>query len=118
MKVLVERLDELSDTPYDIIRAFGKPAKSPKWLQLKPDISDKKVEAPAVEEASALGAAIIARVATGVFYSYKQAIKAAVKIKATYQPWPKIHQIYKRQHEIFKHWVKTLIAIAKSIGLY
>jgi len=38
-----------------VIRAFGGPTKSPKWLQLKADISGKRVEAVAVEEASALG---------------------------------------------------------------
>ena len=82
MTLLVDRLAELSDTPIDIIRAFGGPTKSPKWLQLKADISGKKVEAPAVEEASALGAAILAGVATGVYASYEQAIKAVIKIKA------------------------------------
>jgi xylulokinase len=115
MKVLVDRLEELSDTPIDIIRAFGGPTKSPKWLQLKADISGKKVEVPAVEEASALGAAILAGVATGVYDSYEQAIKTAIKIKATYRPRPEIHQIYKRQHEIYKRLVKTLKPVNKEL---
>jgi len=34
-----------------------------------------------VEEASALGAALLAGVATGVYTSYEEAIEAAVKIK-------------------------------------
>ena len=115
MTLLVDRLAELSDTPIDIIRAFGGPTKSPKWLQLKADISGKKVEAPAVEEASALGAAILAGVATGVYDSYEQAIKAVIKIKAIYRPRPEIHQIYKRQHEIYKHLVKTLKPVNQEL---
>jgi xylulokinase len=115
MTLLVDRLEELSDTPIEVIRAFGGPTKSLKWLQLKADISGKKVEVPAVEEASALGAAILAGVATGVYASYEQAIKAAIKIKATYRPRPEIHQIYQHQHEIYKHLVKTLKPVSKEL---
>jgi len=81
MALLVDRLEEFNDTPTAIIRTFGGPTKSPKWLQLKADISGKKVEVPAVAEASALGAAILAGVATGVYNSYGQAIGAAVKLR-------------------------------------
>ena len=115
MTLLVDRLEELSDTPIEVIRAFGGPTKSLKWLQLKADISGKKVEVPAVEEASALGAAILAGVATGVYASYEQAIKAAIKIKAIYRPRPEIHQIYQHQHEIYKHLVKTLKPVSKEL---
>ena len=118
MKVMVDRLEELSDTPVDVIRAFGGPTKSPKWLQLKADINGKKVEALQVEEASALGAAILAGVATGVYDSYEQAIKATIKIKATYQPRPEIHQIYKRQHEIYKQVVKALKPVNKELYIF
>ena len=115
MKVLVDRLEELSNTPIDVIRAFGGPTKSPKWLQLKADISGKKVEAVAVEEASALGAAILAGVATGVYDSYQQAIEATIKIKSTYRPRPDIYQIYKRQHETYKLLVKSLKPVNKEL---
>ena len=94
MTLMLSRLEEPGGAPIDIIRACGGPAKSAKWLQLKADISGKTVEAPAVEEASALGAALLAGTATGVYDSYEQAIKAAVKIKATYRPRAEIHQKY------------------------
>ncbi len=82
---------------------------------MKADISGKTVEAPAVEEASALGAALLAGTATGVYDSYEQAIKAAVKIKATYRPRAEIHQKYQRQHEIYKRLVKTLTPVNKEL---
>jgi xylulokinase len=111
---MLSRLEEPGGTPIDIIRACGGPAKSTKWLQLKADISGKTVEAPAVEEASALGAALLAGVATGVYASYEEAIQAAVKIKATYRPRAEIHQQYQRQHETYKHLVKTLTPVSKE----
>ena len=108
MTLLVDRLEEFNDTPTAIIRTFGGPTKSPKWLQLKADISGKKIEVPAVAEASALGAAILAGTATGVYNSYEEAIKAAVKIEKTYLPRPEIHQIYRRRHETYRRLVKAL----------
>jgi xylulokinase len=115
MTLMLSRLEQPGGTSIASIRACGGPAKSPKWLQLKADISGKTVEAPAVEEASALGAALLAGVATGVYASYEEAIKAAVKIKATYRPRAKIHQIYERQHETYKHLVKTLKPVNKEL---
>ena len=115
MKVLVDRLEMLSDTPIEVLRAFGGPTKSPKWLQLKADISGKKVEVVQVEEASALGAAILAGVATGVYASYDEALKELVKIKAVYSPRPEIHRIYQRQHEIYKQLVTALAPINQSL---
>jgi xylulokinase len=115
MTLMLSRLEQPGGTPVTIIRACGGPAKSPKWLQLKADISGKTVEAPAVEEASALGAALLAGVATGVYTSYEEAIKAAVKIKATYRPRAEIHQKYKQQHETYKRLVKTLTPVSKEL---
>ena len=115
MTLMLSRLEEPGGTQIDIIRACGGPAKSPKWLQLKADISGKTVEAPAVEEDSALGAALLAGVATGVYSSYAEAINAAVKIKATYRPRTAIHQKYKQQHETYKHLVKTLTPVNKEL---
>jgi xylulokinase len=115
MKVLVDRLEELSDTPVEVLRAFGGPTKSPKWLQLKADISGKKVEVVQVEEASALGAAILAGVATGIYTSYDEALGAIVKIKAVYLPRPEIHRVYQRQHEIYKQLVAALTPVNQSL---
>ena len=115
MKALADRLEGLSKSTIDVIRATGGPTKSPKWLQLKADISGKKIEAVQVEESSALGSALLAGVSTGIYDSYEQAIKTTMKIKATYEPRPEIHQIYKRQHEIYKHLVEALKAVNKEL---
>ena len=116
MTELVDRLERLSDTPIDVIRAFGGPAKSSKWLQLKADISGKKVESVQIEEASALGAAILAGVATGVYDSYEQAVNTTVKIKKTYRPRPEIYRIYQRQHEIYNQLIQSLKPVNKALN--
>ena len=115
MKIMVDRLEGLSGTQIDVIRAFGGPTKSSKWLQLKADISGRRVETVEVQEASALGAAILAGVATGVYASYEEAIRATVKIKATYQPRPEIHKIYNHQHELYKKLVDILKPMSEEL---
>jgi xylulokinase len=115
MKEMVDRLEELSDTRIEIIRALGGPAKSPKWLQLKADICGKQVEALKVEEASALGAAIIAGVATGVYSSYEEAIAASVKIKTIYKPRLEIHRAYERQHDVYRKLIKALKPVNEQL---
>jgi xylulokinase len=115
MTVLVDRLAGLSETPIDTLRAFGGPTKSAKWLQLKADISGKKIEAVQVEEASALGAALLAGVASGVYNSYEQAIEATLKIKAIYQPRPEIHKIYQRQHHVYQQLTGALSPVNKAL---
>jgi len=115
MKALAGQLEAISEVPIEVIRSFGGPTKSSKWLQLKADISGKKVEALHVEEASALGAAILAGVATGVYDSYEQAIKATVKIKVTYQPRPEIRQIYEHHYAIYKQLVEALKPLNKRL---
>jgi xylulokinase len=115
MKALAGQLEAISEVPIEVIRSFGGPTKSSKWLQLKADISGKKVEAVQIEEASALGAAILAGVATGVYSSYEQAIKAAVKIKAAYQPRPVIRKKYEHHYAIYKQLVEALKPVNKRL---
>ena len=115
LKLLVDRLQELSPTPLEVIRAVGGSTRSQRWLQLKADITGKTVEALQVEEASALGAALLSGVAIGVYDSIEQAIKATVRIKDTYRPRPEIYQIYDRQHEVYKRLVEALRPLNKEL---
>ena len=115
LKLLADRLERVHDTGFDLVRAFGGHTKSQKWLQLKADMLGKKLEAVQIEDASAVGAALLAGVATGVYDSIEQAIKATVKLKGTYEPRPEIHQIYERQHEVYERIVESLTPINYDI---
>ena len=116
MTELVDRLEKSGDSPIDVIRSFGGPAKSSKWLQLKADISGKNVESLQVEEASAMGAAILAGVATGVYDFYEEAVNTTVKIKTTCRPRPEIYQIYQRQHKIYKQLIESLRPVNRELA--
>jgi xylulokinase len=116
MTELVDRLERLNNTPIDVIRSFGGPGKSSKWLQLKADISGKQVESLQIEEASALGAAMLAGVATGAYDSYEEAVKTTVKIKKTYRPRPEISRVYQRQHKIYQQLIESLRPVNRELN--
>lgn len=109
LKENIERLEGLSQVSLDVIRAVGGFSRSNKWLQLKADITGKIVETVRVKEGSALGVALLAGVATGVYDSIEEAIEATIKRGETFRPRPKVHEIYSRQHEIYKKLAHTLL---------
>ncbi|MDD5127373.1 MAG: FGGY family carbohydrate kinase [Dehalococcoidales bacterium] len=115
LKLLTDRLERVSKGDFQTVRAFGGHTKSPKWLQLKADVLGKEVEAVQIEDASALGAGLLAGLATGVWGSVEEALKATVKFKGTYKPRPEFHRIYERQHKVYEQIVNALTTLNVDI---
>lgn len=109
LKESIDRLEGLSQVSLDVIRAIGGFSKSNKWLQLKADITGKIVETVHIEEGSALGAALLAGTATGIYNSIEEAIEVTIKRGKTFWPRPKVHEIYSCQHEIYRKLAHTLL---------
>lgn len=118
LRVNVDRLEKLLGVSLEVIRAVGGSAKSDKWLQLKADITGRTIETVQTEEASALGAALLAGTATGVYNSIEEAIEVCVKRKSTFYPRPKIQEIYSHQHEMYKKLAKSLTPISRELSCF
>lgn len=71
--------------PTHEVRMIGGGARSPFWTQLVADALGQPVALPAVTEAAAYGAALLAATATGAFASLQEAT-ATVRIRETVQP--------------------------------
>ncbi len=95
--------------PSELIFAGGA-AKSPLWSQIVADVTGKPVKVPAVKEATALGAAILAGVGVGLWPSGEEAVKQSVLWDATYQPnadnWPVYDALYKNWKAIYPSQLK------------
>jgi xylulokinase len=97
----------------DELRAVGGGAKSDVWLQLKADMTGKKVSNLNVDEAGTLGTAIIAGTATKVYKNMEDAVNKLVKIRKVYNPNIKKHEIYLEQYDKYKRMysrVKEIIS--------
>jgi xylulokinase len=62
------------------VRVVGGGARSPLWLQIKADVLDRPVRPVLAEEPTALGAAMLAALAGGVFVDFDQAVDRAVAL--------------------------------------
>ncbi len=92
----------------DTLRAVGGATKSPKWMQIKSDITGKAVQTLVVSDAACLGAAMLAGVACGVFSSIDQAAEQCVKVKSCYEPEPGRAMRYREKYEVYRDIYPTL----------
>ncbi len=81
------------------LRASGGGARSDQWLQLKADVLGQNVTRTNVTETTALGAAIIAGVGSGIYESYQSAINHLVQIDQIFEPDVARHRQYTARFE-------------------
>jgi sugar (pentulose or hexulose) kinase len=97
-------LDWLADRlgrPIETVRVEGSLARSPVWMQLKADITGRRMEAAGIREATALGAALLAGIGTGIYADHAA---AAAAVKRDLVPWqpsslaPTYARVYERAY--------------------
>ncbi|MDR1497260.1 MAG: carbohydrate kinase [Puniceicoccales bacterium] len=103
----IERLLKFRDFP-DVIRLTGGAARDPVWCQLFADCIGAPVEVPAGSELGALGAAIVATVATGLHADVKEAVNAMTAIEKRYEPNPAATVIYRTKYAAYQTLIKKL----------
>jgi gluconokinase len=86
--------------PIREIYASGGFTRNTAWLQLIADVFMKKVHVTAQADASAIGAAMLAWHALGVFSSLEEAASLA-KVEATYEPDSDRHGVYQKNYRVF-----------------
>ncbi|MEM3404157.1 MAG: xylulokinase [Nitrososphaeria archaeon] len=86
----------------DLIKVSGGGARSRLWRQILSDVFEKRVVRTSVEEASALGAAILAGVAIGEYKSIEGAAEELVIDGEVHIPRPESIKVYRQTFEVFK----------------
>jgi xylulokinase len=85
----------------DVMHAMGGAANSHLWTQIKSDVTGKVIRVPDSDNASTLGAAILAGVGTGVYPSFEDAVKKTIYMKREYVPNMDNHAIYQQYFKIY-----------------
>ncbi len=102
--------------PIASLRAIGGGASSPKWMQLHADILGMPIRVPQVNEATGLGAALLAGFGAGCYHSLQQAVSQVIAIKATYEPRPERVELYRGRQAMLERarresqWIYPLLA--------
>jgi xylulokinase len=105
-----ENIEIMKEMKIDIheLRVTGGATRSPTWNQIQSDITGLPVIKGAVEEATSLGAAILAGVGAGVYKGVTEAVDEMVTITDEYTPNKMNFELYSRLFDIYKRTYKAL----------
>jgi xylulokinase len=97
------------------IIAVGGAVRNELWMQNKADVTGKFIEVPALEEATTLGAALLAGIGLGIYKDEQDALQQTYKEGRIYQPDPKRQKEYEEYYQIFKKLYPSLKEVNHAI---
>ena len=92
----------------DRLVAVGGATRNTFWMQNKADITGLQIEVPEVEEATPLGAAILAGIGVGLYHDERDAFERVYRPGKTYLPDPRLAPRYARWYQIYKQLYPVL----------
>lgn len=95
-------------TDVHTLRVTGGPAHSDVWMQMLADVSGLRIELPQVEETGCFGAALAARVGTGVYRDFSEAQRDLQHPVRTLLPDMAAHQLYQQKYQRYQHLIAAL----------
>ena len=84
------------------VRAAGGITRSPVWLQMFADVLGMPVETTGSRELGALGAAMSAGIAAGIYTSFADAVERTVHVGRVYEPDPRAREVYQTKYARFQ----------------
>lgn len=102
-------------TRFDRILAVGGAVRNELWMQNKADVLGRPIEVAAVEEASPLGAAILAGIGVGLYRDEEHAFERVGRAGRTFQPDPQAVQLYERRFDTYRQLYPALRGVHRSL---
>ena len=99
----------------DRIVAVGGATRNAFWMQNKADMAGRPIEVPAVEEASPLGAAILAGIGVGLYQDEHDAFRRVYRPGKTYQPDSKLAPRYAQWFAIYRQLYPALKDVSHQL---
>ena len=84
-----------------VLSAMGGSANSLLWTQIKADVTGRKIQVPASDTATTLGAAILAGIGCGLYRDYSQAVNDTIAITRTHEPDERNRAVYECGMELY-----------------
>lgn len=95
--------------------AVGGATRNEFWMQNKADVLGLPIEVPEVEEATPLGAAILAGIGVGLYKDEQDAFERVYKPGKTYRPDAKLAPEYAELYQIYKQLYPVLAPISHQL---
>jgi xylulokinase len=97
------------------IIAVGGAVRNQFWMQNKADVTGKVIEVPDLEEATTLGAAMLAGIGLGLYQDEQDALQRTYKEGRIYEPDPNRQKKYEDYYRIFKKLQPSLKEVNHDI---
>ncbi|MEM2049859.1 MAG: FGGY family carbohydrate kinase [Thermoproteota archaeon] len=97
------------------VSMVGGETRSDFWNQLKADVTGRRIRIPEVEDAAAMGAAILAGIGTGQYTSVQKAVESTVRTRRVYVPNAENHSAYLKLYEKYE---AIYALISKAYDVY
>ncbi|WP_026487296.1 xylulokinase [Caldanaerobius polysaccharolyticus] len=97
----IEVAEEAGATVNRLI-SVGGAANSDVWMQIKADVTGKEIVVPYSDDATALGAALLAGVGTGIYEDFKEAVRRTVRVRKIYKPNPDNFKVYGDLYGVYR----------------
>jgi xylulokinase len=97
------------------VTAIGGAVRNKFWMQNKADVCGRVIEAPKIEEATALGAAMLAGTGVGLYKDLDEAVSRVQKPGEIFEPDLKLTSVYQEYFEIYKEIYPALKPVNKRI---
>ena len=95
--------------------AVGGAVRNKFWMQNKADVAGRPIEVPDVEEATPLGAAILAGIGVGLYKDEQDAFDHVYKPGETFEPNPKLASQYAKGFQIYQQLYPALKPISHQL---
>jgi len=112
---MLKALEKGTGQKADMITAIGGGTRNEFWMQNKADVSGRPVLTLEIEEATALGAAILAGVGVGAYKNIDVAVQRVHKPGKIFEPDNKLSTIYSELFEIYREIYPALQGINNQV---
>ena len=113
---IVKTMESQMQIGADHIVAVGGAVRNKFWMQNKADVIGRPIEVPAVEEATPLGAAILAGIGVGIYQDVEDAFQAVEKPGDTYLPDLRLTEQYLERYQLYQGLYPTIKPLSHQIS--
>jgi len=115
VRIILDEMGGLVADAVDGLTVMGGGAFNSFWQQTKANVTGLPVEVPNVREGTAMGAAMLAGIGTGVYTDTHDASVRTYKAKCTYQPKDELKLVYDEFYSAYREFYKSVAGLSHRL---
>ncbi len=112
---IVRTMQEELNVPFEKLVVVGGAMRNRFWMQNKADMVGMRIEVPEVEDATPLGAAMLAGIGVGLYKNEEDAYRQVYRPGGVYEPDPRATARYAELFPIYKQLYSALAPISHQL---